>query len=210
MKFALSTRKFKKFEEKSDESEAYSRRDTILLSGNDLPAGSSTENCTQVVMDIVKSKLKLTINPSDISIALRIGKHLASTPDRRTMLVKLCRRDLKTDLIGAVKTMKPSNFYIPESLTPQNETISYVLIRARKDFDQIISGGTMVDGINYVWVKPLMHTSVEQKISDIKFRCIVLCLHSAFKHSAGLSLTMYPNGSTNYPNTAKKTLQFIT
>ena len=66
----------------------------------------------------------------------------------------LCRRDFKTDLIGAVKTMKPSNFYISESLTPQNETISYVLRRARKDFDQIISGSTTVDGINYVWVKP--------------------------------------------------------
>ena len=50
--------------------------------------------------------------------------------------------------------MKPSNFYISESLTPQSETISYVLRRARKDFDQIISGSTTVDGINYVWVKP--------------------------------------------------------
>ena len=49
-------RKLKKLEEKSDESEAYSRRNTIILSGIDLPAGSSTENCIQVVTDIVKSK----------------------------------------------------------------------------------------------------------------------------------------------------------
>ena len=58
-------KKIEKLEEKSDESEAYSRRDTTILSGNDLPAWSSTENCTQVVMDIVKSKLKVTINSSD-------------------------------------------------------------------------------------------------------------------------------------------------
>ena len=147
-------KKIKKLEEKSDESEAYSRRNTIILSGNDLPAGSSTENCTQVVVDIVKSKLKVTINPSDISIAHSIGKNLANNSDRRKMFVKLCRRDLKSDLIQAVKTMKPSNFYISESLTSQNETIAYVLRRARKDFDQIISGSTTVDGINYVWVKP--------------------------------------------------------
>ena len=73
-------KKVKKLEEKFDESEEYSRRDTIILSGNDLPAGSSTENCTQVVMDIVKSKLKVTINPCDISIAHRIGKSLANKP----------------------------------------------------------------------------------------------------------------------------------
>ena len=117
-----------------------------------MPAGS--ENCTQVAMDLVKNKLKVTINPSDISIEYRIGKHLANNPDSRKILVKLCGRDLKADLVGAVKTMKPSNLYISESLTPQNETMSYVLRRARKDFDQIISGNTTVDGIKYVCVKP--------------------------------------------------------
>ena len=105
-------------------------------------------------MDIVKNKLKVTINPGDISIAYRIGKNLANNPDRRKIQVKLCRRDLKADLIRAVKTMKPSNFYISESLTPQTETNSYVLRRAHKDFDQIISGSTTENGINYVRVKP--------------------------------------------------------
>ena len=92
----------------------------------------------------------MTFKPSDKSIANRIGKHLANNPDRQKTLVKHFRRDLKVDLIGAEKTMKPSNFYISESLTPQNETISNVLRRARKDFDQIISGSTPVDEINYV------------------------------------------------------------
>ena len=147
-------KKIKKLEEKSDEGETYSRRDTIILSGNDLPAGSSTENCTQLAVDVVKNIIKVTINPSDISIAHRIGKHLANNHDRRKILVKLCRRDLKTYLIGAVKTMKPSNLYTSDSLTPQNDTISFVLRRARKSFEQIISGSTTVDGINYVWVKP--------------------------------------------------------
>ena len=89
--------------------------------------------------DIVNSKLKVSINSGDISIADCIGKHRANSCDRRKILVKQCRRDLKADLIGAVKTMKPSNFYNSETLTPQNETISYVVRRARKDFDQIIS-----------------------------------------------------------------------
>ena len=51
---------------------------------------------------------------------------------------------------------------------------------------------------------PRMQTSLEPKISDIKFPRKVLCPHSALKHSAGLSLTMYLNGSTNYPTTVKR------
>ena len=89
-----------------------------MLSGDDMPVWCSTENCTQVAMDIVKKKLKVTINPGDVSIANRIGKHLANNLDRRKVLVELCRRDLKADLRGVAKSMKPSNFYISESLTP--------------------------------------------------------------------------------------------
>ena len=61
---------------------------------------------------------------------------------------------MKADIIRAVKTMNPSNFYIFESLSPQSQTFCYVLRRPRKDFDQIISGSITVDGINYVWVEP--------------------------------------------------------
>ena len=62
-------------------------------------------HCTQVDMDIPKNILKVTINPGDISIAHRIGKQLANNPDRRKILVRLYRRDLKADLTGAVKTV---------------------------------------------------------------------------------------------------------
>ena len=66
-----------------------------------------TTNYTQVAKDIVKNKLNVTINPGDISIAYSVETQLAHSPDMRKTLVKLSRRDLKVDLIGAVKTMKP-------------------------------------------------------------------------------------------------------
>ena len=64
--FRSHNKKIKKLEEKSDESETYSRRDTIILSVHDLPDGRSTENCAQVTTDIVKSKLKVITKPGDI------------------------------------------------------------------------------------------------------------------------------------------------
>ena len=114
----------KNLEEKADESEEYSTRDTINLSDDVLYVWSTTANCTQVAMDKLENKLKVTINPGDMSIALRFEKKLANNPERPQILVKICRRDLKADLIGPVKTVKPSNFYTSESIIPQSQTNS--------------------------------------------------------------------------------------
>lgn len=46
--------KIKKLEEKADETEAYRRRDTIILSEDGIPACATTENCNQVLIDILK------------------------------------------------------------------------------------------------------------------------------------------------------------
>ena len=79
------------------------RRDTVILSGEDLPVEGSTENCTQVAMDLLNNKLKVTISTGDMSVAHRNGKQLAGNPDRLKFLVKPSRRNLKADLKGAVK-----------------------------------------------------------------------------------------------------------
>ena len=54
----------------------------------------------------------------DISVALRVGaKRNTQGLDKRSIVVKLCRRDTKFDLMKACKAVNPKNIYINESLT---------------------------------------------------------------------------------------------
>ena len=68
------------------------RGDTVVLLGFDLPVGDSTENCNQVAIEILKSNLKVNINPGDISVANRIGKQHANSPDRLKILKKTVKK----------------------------------------------------------------------------------------------------------------------
>ena len=147
-------RNLTKLEEKIDDSEAYERRDMIVLSG-ELPLFKTGENCTNIVQQLVKDKLNLVIDSKDISVAHRLGKKPDSQrPDRRSIIAKLCRRDLKHELLSTTKSRRPANFYINESLTPKRDTILYALRRAKKNFPSVISGCNSVEGKVFVYVKP--------------------------------------------------------
>ena len=104
------------------------------------------------MIDAFKTKLNQTIDPRNISVAHRLANPpTTSHAGTHKIIVKLCRRDLKTDLTGAAKTMKPTNFCISESLTPRNKTVSYLM---RRTCRKLISWSTAVSGVDYIWVKP--------------------------------------------------------
>ena len=112
---SLETR-IARLEEKVDDNDAYERRDCIVLSGDGIPASEPGENCIEVGRSLIKEKLKLNFLPTDVSTAHRLGKKpTAQGPDRRKIIMKLCRRDLKRDIIHACKQAKPG-FFINESL----------------------------------------------------------------------------------------------
>ena len=91
-------------DERCDEADAYERRDTVIVSGGELPVPAEGENCSQVFCNTIKNKVGLTIKPSDISVAHRLGRKPASqSEDRRGIIVKLCRREVKHDLMKACK-----------------------------------------------------------------------------------------------------------
>ena len=97
--------------------------------------------------------LKLNVNPNDISTCHRLGrKPVSQGPDRRKIIVKLCRRDMKHELFGACRKMKPRNVYINESLTKQRETIAYALRKMKRDHANVIKGVSTFNGRIYVWV----------------------------------------------------------
>ena len=155
-----------RLEEQIDEGEAYQRRETLLFSGRSLPLFSSNENTTEVLSRVLLDKLKYKLPKDSVSISHRLGPIPTRGEDRRSIIAKLCRRDLKTDILKAAKTVKPENLYINESLTPVRRTIHYVLRKARKKYPEKITGISTLDGKVIVYVKP---NRANRNSRDIKF-----------------------------------------
>ena len=154
-KIAFLERSVAAIDERCDDAEAYERRDTVIISGSELPTATDQENPAEVVCETLKNKIGVIVQPTDISVAHRQGKKPASqTPDKRGIIVKLCRRETKHNLMATCKRVKPSNLYINDSLTPTRNTILYGLRQAKKRLPGKISGCGSVDGRVFVWLKP--------------------------------------------------------
>ena len=92
---------------------------------------------------------------SDILVAHRLGKKNSGQQlDRRSIIVKLCRRELRSDLISACKSARPKDFYINESLTPLRSTIQYGIRRAKRRFPGKVLAYGSQDGRVYVLTPP--------------------------------------------------------
>lgn len=107
----LLEEKVDKLNEALDSAESSDRRDTLVISG-DIPAASAGENCKLVVLELIKEQLNLVVADCDVSYAQRIGKKaINQVTDRRNLMFKLCRRDLKLDIMQACRRLRP-RFYI--------------------------------------------------------------------------------------------------
>ena len=166
-----------KLEEKLEDSEAYERRDTIVLSGNGLPEYSRGEISCNVVRKLLADKLHLQTSIADISTAHRLGKPPQNqSPDKRNIIVKLCRRDLKSDIFNACRQLKP-DIYINESLSPLRSTILYVLRQLKRRVPECVSGCTSQNGRVYVFLRSQAENSTDRTIkvlvnSETKLRDI--------------------------------------
>lgn len=146
---------YSRLEERIDDADAYERRDTILISGSAIPSVTVGENCNALACDAIKNKLKLNVSSTDISTCHRTGKMPTNQqPDKRSIVVKLCRRELKRDILDACRALKPDNLYVNESLTQTRNTIMYALRRAKRLFPAKVSGCNSVDGRVFVWIRP--------------------------------------------------------
>ena len=97
-------------EEKIDDNEAYERRGTVIFSGTDIPTAQEAEVTVKVMTTLVKDKIGIVMKKDDISVAHRLGpKRNTQGLDKRSIVVKLCRRDTKLDLMKACKDVKPKN-----------------------------------------------------------------------------------------------------
>ena len=138
-----------------DEADAYQRRETVILSGTELPAAQPNENCANIVRTIIRDKLRLSIDPA-ISTAHRLGKppNTTNTPDKRNIIVKFCQRDVKHTVYSAARQMKLRGLYVNESLTPTRSTILYALRQIKRAHPQLVTGCSTYDGKVFAYTKP--------------------------------------------------------
>ena len=142
-----------KLEEKVEDSEAYERRDTLVISGKNVPPVTPGESCVSIVCSLLRSQLNLNVQPTDLSTAHRLGKKPTNQQlDTRRIIMKLCRRDIKGDILKACRQLKP-NIFINESLTPARNTIMYVLRRAKRKPNSRVTGCSSSGGRVFAYVK---------------------------------------------------------
>ena len=139
-----------------DDNDAYERRDCLVLSGSSLPVFETGEICTNLVRDLVAQKLQLNISSSEISVAHRLGQRPQSQMvDKRPIIAKFCRRDMKRDILTASRRNRAEGLYVNENLTPKRRNIFNVLRRMRKSHPGIVKGVTTYDGRVYAFTKPI-------------------------------------------------------
>ena len=146
--------KVAKLESSLDDEDAYVRRETLIFNGTDIPPPTAGEICSNIIRDVVKKKLKIVLQPSDISVAHCSGKKPTNqAQDRRGIHVKFCRRDTKREIMMAKKdNSDPQHtLFANECLTPKRRTILYALRQMKKKFPALVKGCTTQDGRVYAF-----------------------------------------------------------
>ena len=123
------------FQNDIDSIDQYERRDSLILSGSVLPNEHSDENPVQVVVDTMKSYLKIPFTAEDINVAHRLGR--MKPGQSRPIIVKLISRSKKAQITRArlslpKATSNASSLYVNESLTPIRRTMFYQMRQVRK------------------------------------------------------------------------------
>ena len=177
--------RFIKLESYVDSLDSYIRRETVIISSEDIPSETSDENCTKLAIDLVKSKLNYEIKSEDISIAHRLGKKL---PDKkRPLIVKLTRRSIKHQMVRKCVQKRPLKFGINESLSPLRRSIFNTLRAVKKDYNDIqqlhTNDGTIIMKLNSTG-------ETYHKITDATSLDIFLQKHPALQE-------MYKSKKTN-------------
>ena len=153
-----------RLEERVEDAEAYERKDTLVITGKNIPPAIPGQNDVNIVCDMFRTGLKLNVSPTDVSTAHRIGvKSVNRHLDTGKIILKLCRRDLKGDILNACRQIKPKDIYINESLTPTRNKIMYILRSAKKKRHPRLAGCSSFGGRVFAWVKPAPGEQQDQR-----------------------------------------------
>ena len=150
----LVRRKVIDLENKVETTEVYEPRETIVVSGSDLPPVTEEEDSSEIFTELVRNKIGVTIEKTNIWVAHRLGPKLTTqTPDKRNIIVNFCRREDKHDVMKAWKTVRPRNLFVNESLSRNRSNLMYGQRQVKKRFPDKVAGCGSFDGKVCVWLK---------------------------------------------------------
>ena len=113
-------------EEKLDDLENYGRRNTMVISGKDVPRVTTDENSIDTAVECIRNRLGVDITRNDIDVAHRLGRPQATSEDRRSIIVKFTRRVNKHKIYVACRLKKPTHIFFSDSVSKSRSTIMHV------------------------------------------------------------------------------------
>lgn len=138
-------------EDQVDEVNQYERRDTIIISGPNLPKEEQNENTVDKIIRSIRDNLHIHIEHKDINVAHRLGSRNTQNTNR-PIIVKLHSRQQKHEIMNACVTVRP-NLYINESLTPKRRSLFKKVWDVRKQHRDLFQQCYTHDGKIYVKLK---------------------------------------------------------
>ena len=132
-------------EERCDDLEQYSRRNTVRIRG---VAEAQNENTDCVVKELATRKLSIQISDSDVVRSHRIGKRAEDRSTPRDIIVRFTTHNTKSSVMRSARKLKGTHVFINEDLTKTRATIAWearTLKRERK-----ISDTWTRDGVIFV------------------------------------------------------------
>ena len=113
----------------TDSIDQYERRDSLIFSGDSVPAERNGENVTEMVLDFLRQELFLHLSPRDINVCHRLGRKKLN--HKRPIICKFISRTVKTEIKQRCLDLKPT-LYANESLTAMRREIFTRLRLSRK------------------------------------------------------------------------------
>ena len=132
-------------EERCDDLEQYSRRNTVRIRG---VAEALNENTDIVVKELAARKLSVDIPDSDVVRSHRVGRRAEDRSTPRDIIVRFTTHNTKTSVMRSARKLKRTHVFINEDLTKTRATIAWearTLKRERK-----ISDTWTRDGVIFV------------------------------------------------------------
>ena len=132
-------------EERCDDLEQYSRRNTVRIRG---VGEALNENTDIVVKELAARKLSVDISDSDVVRSHRVGRRAEDRSTPRDIIVRFTTHNTKTAVMRSARKLKGTHVFINEDLTKTRATIAWearTLKRERK-----ISDTWTRDGVIFV------------------------------------------------------------
>ena len=130
-------------EERCDDLEQYSRRNTVRIRGL---AESANEETDGLVKEFAAHKLDVKIGTSDLVRSHRVGRKTEDRSTPRDIIVRFTTHNTKTAVMRNARKLKGTHLFINEDMTRSRATIAWearTLKRERKILDTWTRDGTI-------------------------------------------------------------------